>query len=584
MKQSNNRKNRDTTIAMYLRITREDADKENGYKDESNSIVNQRKLLTGIAKSKGFTNMVEFVDDGITGTSRDRDDFNKMIAAIESGNSPFTAVIVKDLSRFARDHIRADMLIEEVFPLHDIRLISVSEGLDSANGEDEFTPFRNLMNEWYARDISKKRKLTNVVKGNAGEPLSPPPYGYVKNPENPKHWVIEPEAAEIVHRIFGMYLDGKGTEQIAIALTAEKILNPTHYWKNRGVNRGGLKAGKEPHFWNSSAVKTILDRQEYCGDVINFKTYSKSFKLKKRIANKEENMVIRRDVHECIIDRATWERVQERHGNSRKRPTRDGEKNMFSGLLFCSDCGYRLNYHFNQKNHDIKYFNCSGYNSRLSDCPTTHYIRVDFLEQVILGEIHRLTRYASKHESVFAQFVMGYAQESDVTQREKKSRELAAMRSRDKELDKLFNKMYEDNVSGKIDDERFARMSRQYTIEQKELADKMASLGAEIDKMASKTVNTDMFISTVRKYTRAKKLTERMLVELIDRIEVHQSEKVDGVFQQKLTIYYNCIGAIEIPDELAIPQAEVLINTRKGVAVSYLVNSDATPTSQQAIA
>ena len=563
MKQSDNRKNREHTIALYLRITREDTDK----KDESNSITNQRKLLTGIAKEKGYTNIIEFVDDGITGTSRDRNEFNRMVAAVESGQSPFTAIIVKDLSRFARDHIRADMLIEEVFPFHDIRLISVSEGLDSANGEDEFTPFRNLMNEWYARDISKKRKLTNVVKGNAGEPLSPPPYGYTKNPDNPKSWVIDIEAAEVVRRIYDMYLNGKGSEQIAIALTDDKILNPTHYWRSKGVNRGGLKADKEPYYWNSSAVKKILSLQEYCGDVINFKTYSKSFKLKKRIPNTEENMAIFKDVHEAVIERATWTRVQDRHDNSRKRPTRDGEKNMFSGLLFCVDCGHRLNYHFNQANHEIKYFNCSGNNSRRSDCPTTHYIRVDFLEQVVLGEIRRLTRYASKHEAEFARVVMGYSQQADNTQRERKIKELSKMRSRDKELDKLFNSMYEDNVAGKIDDERFARMSRQYTIEQKELVERIAALSAEIDRQTEKAMTTDTFISTVRKYTRAKKLNERMLVELIDRIEVHQSEKVDGVHQQKLTIYYNCIGAIDIPEALTMP--DITMQTRRGVTVAY---------------
>ena len=563
MKQSSNRKNRENTIAMYLRITREDDDK----KDESNSITNQRKLLTGIAKEKGYTKIIEFVDDGITGTRRDRSGFNEMIALVESGQSPFTAIIVKDLSRFARDHIRADMLIEEIFPLHDIRLISVSEGLDSVNGEDEFTPFRNLMNEWYARDISKKRKLTNVVKGNAGEPLSPPPYGYIKNPDNPKNWIIDIEAAEVVRRIYNMYLDGKGSEQIAIALTDDKILNPTHYWKSKGVNRGGLKADREPYFWNSSAVKKILSLQEYCGDVINFKTYSKSFKLKKRIPNSEDNMAIFKDVHEAVIDRVTWTRVQDR-GNSRKRPTRNGEKNMFSGLLFCADCGHRLNYHFNQVNHEIKYFNCSGYNSRRSDCPTTHYIRVDFLEQVVLSEIKRLTRFASKHESEFAQAVMGYSQKADTTQRERKTKELAKMRSRDKQLDKLFNSMYEDNVGGKIDDERFARMSRQYTIEQNELAVKIAELSAEIEKQAEKTITADTFISTVRKYTRTKKLTERMLVELFDKIEVHQSEKVDGVHNQKLTIYYNCIGAIDLPEVLTMP--DVIMQTRKGVSVSYV--------------
>jgi len=561
-RQSTNPKHqRDKTLAAYLRISRDDN------KDESNSITTQRKLLTDAAKKLGFTNVLFFIDDGITGTKRDRKDFNRMIAELEKGH--IGAVMVKDLSRFARDHIRADLLIEEWFPERDIRFIALGDGLDTADGEDEFTPFKNLMNEWYARDISKKRKMTNVVKGNAGEPLSPPPYGYIKDPENPnKRWIVDEEAAAVVRRIFEMALDGKGADQIAGALTEDKVLSPHFYWRSKGIGRSGNAGDREPHYWGNSTVASILAKQEYCGDVVNFKTYSKSWKLKKRLPTAEENKAIFKDVHEPIIDRAVWEQIAAKRGKTRKRKAKDGEKNMFSGFLICADCGNNLWFHFNQKNPDIKYFNCSGYNTRKGECPTTHYIRADFLEQAILQEIRCLAKFASKHEAEFARLVEEHAQQSSLNQRQRKQKELAAMRTRDKDLDKLFSRIYEDNISGKIDDERFGRMSMQYTVEQKELAKKIHALAAELDREEVKAINASTFIANARKSTRAKKLSERMLNDLIERIEVHQSEKVDGEHRQKLNIHYHCIGAIEIPN--TVPMPEVSMQTRRGVIVTYI--------------
>lgn len=556
MKQSNNR---EKTIALYLRISREDQGR-----DESYSIINQRKLLQKAAKDKGFTKFVEFVDDGITGTKRDRKELMRMLAELEKGD--ISAVMVKDLSRLARDHIRADELLEVFFPEHDVRFLSVSEGIDTAEGEDEFAPFRNLMNEWYSRDISKKRKLTNVVKGNAGEPLSPPPYGYQKDPDNPKRWIVDEEAAAVVRRIFQMTLDGKGTEQIAAALSQDHILCPLFYWQSKGIKRPGKLTDKEPYRWNSSTVVKILSMQEYCGDVINFKTYAKSFKLKKRIPNTEENMAVFKDVHEPLVDRADWEKIQAKRGKVRRRKTNEGEKKLFSGLLVCADCGKNLWYHFNQTNPEIRYFNCSNYKGNRGTCPTTHYIRVDFLEQVILQEIRRLTKFASRYEGEFAKAVLEHSQQTDNSQRQRKQKELDSMNTRDKELDRLFNRMYEDNVAGKIDDERFARMTRQYTLEQKELAEKSKALAAELEKAMESATTAEIFIATVRKYTRTKKLTERMLNELIKRIEVHQAEKVDGVQVQKLTIHYNCV---DIPNLLPLPKPELSMETRKGIAVCY---------------
>jgi Ca2+-binding EF-hand superfamily protein len=389
----------------------------------------------------------------------------------------------------------------------------------------------------------------------------------MRNPDNPKFWIVEPEAAAVVRKIFDMTMDGKGTEQIADALTKERILTPIHYWETKGVKRPNRSGDRDPYHWNSSTIVEIIAKREYCGDVVNFKTYSKSYKSKKRIANDPEDWAVFTDVHEAIVERAVWEQIQEKRGKTRKRKTKDGTKNMFSGLVVCADCGTNLGYHFNQKNHSIKYFNCQNNNNR-GECPTTHYIRVDFLEQVIAQEISRLTKFANRHETEFAKAVMGHSQQASEAGREIQRKELSSMRKRDRELDRLFNAMYEDNVSGKIDDTRFAKMAAQYTAEQKELAAKIKTLATELDRDTNRAMTTDMFISTVRKYTRSKKLTEHMLNDLIERIEVHQAQKIDGVHRQRLTIHYNCVGAIEVPPTLfALP--EISMQTRRGVTVAY---------------
>lgn len=296
--------------------------------------------------------------------------------------------------------------------------------------------------------------------------------------------------------------------------------------------------------------------------------------------NDPENMVVFKDVHEAIIPRAMWERQQEKRGKVRKRRTHEGERNMFSGLLVCADCGHNLHFHFNQGNPEIKYFNCSNYKGNLrGTCPSTHYIRVDFLEQIVLAEIRRLTRYASRYEEEFAKAVMGFSKQAVEQGLHRWQKELKAALSRDRELDALFERLYEDNVAGKITDERFSRMSRRYEDEQTELRDKIKGLKRELEKESGKAVTADMFISTVRKYTRAKKLTPRMLNELINHIEVHQAEKVDGVWQQRLRIHYNCVGSIAIPDVLPLTMPDITVNTRRGVCVSY----DPTVASEGAI-
>ena len=562
MKQSNNKKSRDVTAFLYERLSRDD-----NLEGESYSIGNQKKLLAKVAKEKGYTNLVHFLDDGISGVTMDRPGFVEMICQLEQGKA--AAVFVKDLSRLGRNYIEVGRLTEEFFPNHDIRLVAVSDNIDTAEGENELAPIRNLFNEWYARDISKKRRISNKIKGNAGEPMGQPPYGYIKDPNDPKHWIVDDEAAQVVRRVYSMTLEGFGTEQIAAQLEKDDVLTPRAYWLTKGIKRPGKGKQQPPTKWNSSTITKILSLQEYCGDILNFKTYSKSYKNKKRIDNDRENWVVFQDVHEAIIERAVYEQVQQKRGKIRKRRTNNGEHNMFSGLLVCADCGSNLHFHFNQGNPEIKYFNCSNYKGNRGTCTSTHYVRVDFLEEVVLGEIRRLTKFASLYEDEFVKAVIGHSQQAEQTDRKLKEKELKTLLARDEELDGLFERIYEDNVSGKLSDDRFAKMSRRYEDEQKELAEKIKKLRSEIEKQSSRSMTTDMIIGLVRKYTRARKLTPRMLNELVEKIEVFNAEKIDGVWEQRLRIHYNCVGTIEIPTVLPLPIPEVSVNTRKGVVVNY---------------
>lgn len=551
------------TAALYCRLSRDD-----NMDTESNSIQNQKKLLQKVAREKGYTDTLFFVDDGITGTTMKRPGFQKMLTAIEAGY--ISAVFVKDLSRLGRNYIEVGKLTEEFFPQYDVRLVAVSDGVDSDEGDNEFTPFRNIMNEWYAKDISKKRKIVNKMKGNAGIPLSQPPYGYIKNPDDPRFWVVDSKAADVVRRIYDMALEGYGLAEIANALGRDGIVNPTYYWRSKGVNRSGSKSTLDPTKWGHTTVKKILTLQEYCGDVINFKSYSKSYKMKRRIQNPEENRAIFLNVHEPIIDRVTWEKVQSlQKGTRRKKPTVTQEPSVFSGRLKCPECGGNLNFHFNQKNHDIKFFSCQNHNSGLRKCSATHYIRLDFLEQVVLYEVNRLAAFANEYEHDFVKAMLGRSAKVAENDRARKQRELNSLLARDKELDMLFERLYEDNVAGKIDDARFARMSKRYEQEQGEISAKVKALRLELKKAEGQQLDMEDFLETVRRYTHVTKITRRMVSELIDHIDVYHAEKQDGVTNQQVVIHYNCIGAFEVPDRKKIPEADIIMETRKGVAVSY---------------
>ena len=484
---------------LYERLSRDDE-----LDGESNSIANQKKLLAKVAKEKGYTKIVHFFDDGISGITMNRPEFNRMMEQLELGKA--TAVFVKDLSRLGRNYIEVGRLTEEFFPEHNIRLVSVSDNLDTDEGENDLTPIRNLFNEWYSRDISKKRRISNKIKGGSGIPLSPPPYGYIKDPENPQRWIVDEEAAYVVKSIFNMFHDGLGTFQIALALTDEKILTPSVYAIKKGIKKPGGASGKthtDPYYWAKSTVQKILAMQEYCGDVINFKTYSVSYKNKKRHKSDSENLMIFKDVHEAIVDRELFEEVQFKRGKLRKRKMANGENNMFSGLLVCSDCGSNLHYHGN--NRGITYFNCPAYNQgKRKECFSTHYVRTDFLEEVILSEIHRLARFACKYEEEFVKTASALSKQSMDAQISAYQSEIRSLTARDKDLDRIFERLYEDNLSGKINDERFGKMSVSYNNEQKEIRERLTHLGNLLDEVMGKEMTSEKFIKAIKKIPASK--------------------------------------------------------------------------------
>ena len=465
---------------LYERLSRDD--ELNG---ESYSIQNQKQLLEKVAKEKGFGKFVHFNDDGISGVTMERPGLQLMLSELEKGKAK--AVFVKDLSRLGRNYIEVGRLLEEYFPRHDIRFVSVSDNIDTTQGDDELAPIRNLFNEWYARDISKKRRISNQVRGNAGIPLGRPPYGYLKDPDDPHRWVVDREAAQVVKRVYQMSFDGMGVEQIAAQLSRENVLNATAYARKKGLCLPGKPSRYGDTYWCADAVRKILTNQAYCGDVVNFKSYSKSYKDKTRIQNPSEAWKVFRDVHEPIIERAFWEQVQEKRKGIRKRAAHEGERNMFSGLLVCADCGANLHFHFNQSNHQIKYFNCANYNDKRRCCSSTHYIRVDFLEEIMWAEIKRLIQFAGRHEDKFLELMLDCSCQATEAQCGSLQKELAGLQARDKELDGLFEQIYKDNLSGKISGERFAKLSIWFDNEQKDIQKKSRSMrGASAKRKANR--------------------------------------------------------------------------------------------------
>lgn len=557
--------------AIYCRLSRDD-----GTETESNSIGNQKKMLAQKAKELGLTNTKFYVDDGFTGTNFNRPGFQELLDDIDMGY--ISVVMVKDLSRLGRDYVTVGHYTDSFFPEHNVRFIAVNDMVDSDEGENEIAPFKNVMNEMYARDISRKVRSAHRIRGNMGEPLSQPPYGYMKSPENKKKWIIDPEAAEVVKDIYRMCLEGMGNEAIARELQNRQVLIPMAYWQSKGLNRAGKKTRPNPYKWCKTTIQSILAQQEYCGDVINFKTYSKNFKNKTRMENPVENWKIFKDVHEPIIDRDTWETVQKLVAITKRRAPKkeNARKHIFSGLIRCADCGSNMSYHTNTVNKDIHYFSCSNYvKDTRGTCEARHYIRADALEQIVVFELKRLATLLQSDENLLAEILEKKTNKDLYDEKRFLEGELQKAIVRQQTVETLYEKLYEDNATGKVTDEWFTHMSHKYEVERAELKVKIFGFREKIANMQTVQHNKDMFIGAVRKFLDMQTITAPLIHELIDHIDVYQSEGKGKNKTQRVVIYYNFVGYLEIPQD---DEPCFTADTRQGVAIGYI----AKPTEKSA--
>lgn len=528
--------------ALYCRLSQDDK-----LEGDSNSIINQKKILKKYALEHGYTNFRFYIDDGISGTTFNRPGFQEMISDIEAGI--VKRVIIKDMSRFGRDYLQVGMYTEIMFPEHDVHFIAVNDGVDSAQGDNEFTPFRNIINEWYAKDTSKKIRAVMKVKGNSGEHLtSNPPYGYMKSPDDPKRWIKEEEPAQVMYEI-GLYImDGFGPSQIARKLKERKILTPAAYYESKGMKTNVKKQG-DPYAWDSSTIADMMDRwREYLGHTVNFKTRKKSYKSKKTIQNPESEWAIFENTHEPIWTEAMADAARLAR-QTRRRPTKMGEMGMFSGMMYCADCG-SIMYQCRATGfrRDQEYYICSGYRKGKDVCGETHSIRTVILEELILDNLREIVSFARQHKERFVQMVM----DMDLKERNKglakKKRLLADAEKRIAELDSIFKRLYEDNISGKLTDERFRKLSQDYEDEQSGLKNQVRLLRDEVAAVESKTANVDRFLSIVDRYTEIPELTPHILYEFIEKIVIYAAtdphSKVNR--RQQVDIYYKGIGILEI--------------------------------------
>ena len=556
-------KNQIGITALYCRLSRDD-----GTESESNSIGNQKKLLSQKAKEMGLTDTKYYVDDGYTGTNFNRPGFQQLIDDIEIGL--VSAVMVKDLSRLGRDYVSVGNYTDSYFPEHNVRFIAVNDAIDSDEGESEIAPFKNILNEMYARDISKKIRSSHRLRGSMGEPLSQPPYGYMKSAENKKKWIIDPEAATVVKSIFKMCLDGKGNETIARELQENKVLIPMAYWRSKGLNRGGKKTQTNPYKWCKTTIQKILSQQEYCGDIINFKTYSKSFKNKTRYENSKENWAVFKDVNEPIIDRETFETVQKFISKTKRRAPKkeNGERSIFNGLIYCGDCHSKMRYHTSTSNKEIHYFTCSDNKvDYRGKCPGRHYVRADALEEVVKLELRRLVEMLEIDESYFAQLLLRKNDEEREKDKKFLESELQKAIARNNTVSQIYEKLYEDNVIGKVSDEWFVELSHKYEKERMNLKAKIADTRHKIEELKNNNSEYEKFISAIRRFMQMDNLTSPLLRELIDHIDIFETEGTGKSRTQRIVIYYRFIGYIELPN--ATKQTHIA-DTRKGVAVEYI--------------
>ena len=528
----------DKITALYCRLSRDDE-----LQGDSNSIVNQKAILSKYAKENHFSNTLFFVDDGYSGTNFNRPSWGELLERIENGE--VSTLIVKDMSRLGRDYLKVGFYTEVLFAEKGVRFIAINNGIDSANQQDsDFTPFLNIINEWYAKDTSKKIRAVMKSKGEAGEHLcSNPPYGYMKDPDNKKHWIVDEEAAKVVRQIFRLCLEGYGPTQIARILKEEKIVTPTVYFMQNG--RATRNAPQNnPCRWSAETVTFILERPEYQGHTVNFKTFVQSYKTKKKCYNPAEKQLVFENTHEAIIDADTWARVQELRKNKR-RPTRTGKTNMFSGIVRCADCGEKL-YYCTSKNFEARqdHFVCST--SRLKGkevCPT-HYIRAVVLEQGVFAHLRLTVACVANHEEQFRK-AMGAKQKADAKRElTAKRRQLTQAERRIAELDRLFKRIYEDNANGKLSDSRFQMLSDDYEQEQEELREKLLQLNEEINRQEEQAENIERFISKVHEYLDMDELTPAVLNDMVKTVYVHMPETSNGHREQQIDISYDLVGIL----------------------------------------
>lgn len=522
--------------ACYERLSQED--KLDG---ESNSISNQKRILEKYCREHGYTAIRHYdEDDGYSGTNFNRPGFQRMLADIKAGK--IKRVVVKDMSRFGRNYLQVGMYTEMLFPEYGVHFIAVNDGVDSVRGDSEFTAIRNVFNEMYAKDTSKKIRATWQSKGRSGEHLTTiPPYGYKKDPENKKRWIVDEEAAAVVQKIFALCMDGMGPTQIAKWLQENKVLSPVAYCCENDLPTTS-KRPTDPYKWATKTVVHILERLDYLGHTVNFKTSKQSFKSKKVLWNDPADWVIFENTQEPIIEESVFLIVQKiRQG--RRRPTKMGDMGMFSGLLFCADCGGKM--YLCRANHfkpEQEYYLCSTYRKDRTLC-STHSIRRVVLEEIVLRNLREAIQYVTQYEDDFVQ----RAADQSLRERDKelaqKKDTLAQSQKRIAELDVIIKRLYEDNISGKLSDERFIKLSRDYELEQTNLTNLVEHLRQEVKEQEKQKVNVRQFIAAVRKYTDMQQLDAAMLREFIDRIEVSHTDKKSKT--REITIVYNFIGAFD---------------------------------------
>jgi site-specific DNA recombinase len=534
-------KNNNKITALYCRLSRDDE-----LQGDSNSIKNQKAILQKYADDNGFTNTEFFVDDGYSGTNFDRPDWQRLISQAEEGR--IGTIIVKDMSRLGRDYLKVGYYTEVLFPSSDIRFIAINNNVDSANQQDsDFTPFLNIINEWYAKDTSKKIRAVFKSKGQSGKPLcTNPPYGYIKDPVDKTRWIVDEEAAKVVREAFRLCMQGYGPSQIAKEFTRRRIMNPTAHAKKNGINIPDNRGHDDDYVWRGSTIVHMLSRQEYLGHTVNFKTYRKSYKQKKQMKNDPSEWMIFKNTHEAIIEESVFEVVQ-RIRDGRRRLTPMGEMPLLSGMMFCADCGNKM-YQVRGRGweHEKEYFVCATYRKIKGGC-SSHQIRNAVVEELLFDGIHRVTAFARDCEEDFVKMVTKKTRsELDKSMRDSR-RELEQAQARIAKLDEIIQRLYEDNIEGKISDERFAKMTANYEAEQQTLEKRVTELKSIMTEEKESALNVDHFLTLVRKYTDIKELTAEIIREFVEKIYVYKAERIDGRRVQRIKIVWNCIGEFEPP-------------------------------------